>query len=190
MASIAPSERFRRELEDVIDGAGGEPDPIEVIGRLGARLILQQALEDELSEFLGRERYERRGEPVSYARARLADPLKSAATSFSRSRLLAQIQSRIWKRLVTRANKKSNGSVPESRVMEGTVRPRQRSVRSHWMRYGLGCCCAGSVVWGCRRPLTTAPNRGVGRTSLARRAGHTRARHPRARSAHQAWRPP
>lgn len=66
MASIAPSERFRRELEDVIDGAGGEPDPIEVIGRLGARLILQQALEDELSEFLGRERYERRGEPVSY----------------------------------------------------------------------------------------------------------------------------
>jgi hypothetical protein len=33
---------------------------------LGARLILQQALEDELSEFLGRERYERRGEPLSH----------------------------------------------------------------------------------------------------------------------------
>lgn len=29
MASIAPSERFRRELEDVIGGAGEEPDPIE-----------------------------------------------------------------------------------------------------------------------------------------------------------------
>ncbi len=66
MASIAPSERFRRELEEVIDGAGEESDPIEAIGRLGARLILQQALEEELSEFLGRERYERRGTPISY----------------------------------------------------------------------------------------------------------------------------
>ncbi len=53
MASIAPSERLRRELEDVIGGAGEEADPIEAIGRLDARLILQQALEEELSEFLG-----------------------------------------------------------------------------------------------------------------------------------------
>src|SRR6266540_2140315 len=66
MASIAPSERLRRELDEIIDGARDEADPIEAIGRLGARLILQQALEDELSEFLGRGRYERRGEPVSH----------------------------------------------------------------------------------------------------------------------------
>ena len=66
MASIAPSERLRRELEDVIGGAGEELDPIEAIGRLGARLILQQALEEELTDFLGRERYERCGEPVSH----------------------------------------------------------------------------------------------------------------------------
>ena len=66
MASIAPSERFRRELEDVIGGVGEEADPIEAIGRLGARLIIQQALEEELSEFLGRERYERRGAPISH----------------------------------------------------------------------------------------------------------------------------
>src|SRR6266581_5251333 len=66
MASIVPSERLRRELHDLIDGVGDESDPIEAIGRLGARLILQQALEEELTEFLGRERYERRGEPVSH----------------------------------------------------------------------------------------------------------------------------
>src|SRR2546426_7943599 len=66
MASIAPSERLRRELDEIIDGARDEADPIEAIGRLGARLILQQALEEELTEFLGRGRYERRGEPVSY----------------------------------------------------------------------------------------------------------------------------
>jgi putative transposase len=66
MASIVPSERLRRELQDLVAGAGEEPDPIEAIGRLGARLILQQALEEELSEFLGRERYERRGEPLAH----------------------------------------------------------------------------------------------------------------------------
>jgi transposase-like protein len=66
MASIVPSERLRRELQEIVAGVGEEEDPIEAIGRLGARLILQQALEEELSEFLGRERYERRGEPVSY----------------------------------------------------------------------------------------------------------------------------
>ncbi len=66
MASIVPSERLRRELHDLVAGVGDEDDPIEAIGRLGARLILQQALEEELTEFLGRERYERRGEPVAY----------------------------------------------------------------------------------------------------------------------------
>ena len=66
MASIVPSERLRRELQDLIAGVGEEDDPIEAIGRLGARLILQQALEEELSEFLGRERYERRPEPLSH----------------------------------------------------------------------------------------------------------------------------
>src|SRR6266852_1346569 len=66
MASIVPSERLRREFDEIVAGVGDEDDPIEAIGRLGARLILQQALEDELSEFLGRGRYERRGEPISH----------------------------------------------------------------------------------------------------------------------------
>jgi putative transposase len=66
MASIAPSERLRRELAELVAGVAEEDDPIEAIGRLGARLILQQALEEELTEFLGRDRYERRGEPVAH----------------------------------------------------------------------------------------------------------------------------
>src|SRR5215213_2603456 len=66
MARVAPSERFRRELDDVLAGVDGEADPIKRIGRLGARRILQQALEDEVSEFLGRARYERAIDPVSH----------------------------------------------------------------------------------------------------------------------------
>ena len=66
MARVVPSERFRRELDEVLAGVGGEADPVERIGRLGARLILQQALEDEVTEFLGRVRYERAIDPVSH----------------------------------------------------------------------------------------------------------------------------
>jgi len=59
MASISPAERLRRELESTLDGVGEEVDPVEAVGRVGARLILQQALEDEVTEYLGRARYER-----------------------------------------------------------------------------------------------------------------------------------
>jgi hypothetical protein len=47
------------ELDEVLAGVGEHADPVEAVARLGARLVLQQALEDEVSEFLGRERYQR-----------------------------------------------------------------------------------------------------------------------------------
>jgi putative transposase len=59
MQKVVPSERLRRELDDVLNGISEEQDPIEAVARLGARLILQQALEDEVTEFVGRARYER-----------------------------------------------------------------------------------------------------------------------------------
>src|SRR5215216_4004945 len=59
MAKIVPSERLRRELDELLAGVGECDDPVEAVARLGARLIMQQALEDEVSEFLGRERYQR-----------------------------------------------------------------------------------------------------------------------------------
>src|SRR3954466_6763773 len=66
MQKVVPSERFRREFDELLADVDAEADPIERIGRLGARLILQQALEDEVSEFLGRARYERANDPVSH----------------------------------------------------------------------------------------------------------------------------
>jgi putative transposase len=77
---VVPSERLRHELDALIAGAGELHDPIEEIGRLGARLIIQQALEDELTEFLGRERYERSEETVGY-RNGFERPQKIATTS-------------------------------------------------------------------------------------------------------------
>lgn len=66
MARIVPSHRYRDQLDELIAGAGGSEDPIEEIARAGARLVLQVALEEEVSEFLGRERYQRDGEPVAH----------------------------------------------------------------------------------------------------------------------------
>jgi transposase-like protein len=42
----------------LLDGVG-DPDQLSRLGRLGAQLILQRAVEDELAAFLGRARYER-----------------------------------------------------------------------------------------------------------------------------------
>jgi hypothetical protein len=50
MEKVAPSERFRCELDEVLAGVAGEDDPIEMVGRLGARLILQQALEGPVGD--------------------------------------------------------------------------------------------------------------------------------------------
>jgi len=66
MRKVAASARFHVEPDEVLARVAGDENPIETIGRLGARLILQQALKDEVSEFLGRARYERAGEPVSH----------------------------------------------------------------------------------------------------------------------------
>ena len=68
MAKIVPSERLRRELDEVLAGVGEHDDPVEAVARLGARLIMQQALEDEVTEFLGRERYQRADERAAIYR--------------------------------------------------------------------------------------------------------------------------
>jgi putative transposase len=68
MAKIVPSERLRRELDVVLAGVAESDDPVEAVARLGARLIMQRALEDEVTDFLGRERYERAGEGAAIYR--------------------------------------------------------------------------------------------------------------------------
>jgi putative transposase len=54
---VAPSERLRAEIEEVFACSGDLSGATEQVARLGARLLLQSALEAEVTEFLGRERY-------------------------------------------------------------------------------------------------------------------------------------
>ncbi len=56
---IAPSTRIEEAIEAVLlDGISG-PDHLSQLGRLGAQLILQRAVEEEVAIFLGRSRYQR-----------------------------------------------------------------------------------------------------------------------------------
>jgi putative transposase len=83
MEKVAPSERFRQELDEVLAGVAGEQDPVEVVGRLGARLILQQALEDEVTEFLGRRRYQRAEETVGHRNGHEPKTIKTMSGSMN-----------------------------------------------------------------------------------------------------------
>jgi putative transposase len=56
---IAPSVQIEAAIEAVLLNGLEEPDRLSELGRLGARLVLQRAVEDELEAFLGRARYER-----------------------------------------------------------------------------------------------------------------------------------
>jgi putative transposase len=54
---VTPSERLRGEIDEVFAGSGDLAGALEEVARLGARLLLQVAVEAEVTEALGRERY-------------------------------------------------------------------------------------------------------------------------------------
>jgi len=59
MKKIAPSQRKRKELEEMINGENGKGFFLSEIIRKGTEVILQEMLEQEITDFLGRDRYER-----------------------------------------------------------------------------------------------------------------------------------
>src|SRR5512146_1187135 len=56
---VFPTERLRAEIDDIFAGGGDLATAIEQVARLGAQLLLQAALEAEVTAFLGRDRYAR-----------------------------------------------------------------------------------------------------------------------------------
>ena len=56
---LSPAQRLQAEIDGVFAGGEDLAGAIEVVARLGARLLLQTAIEAEVTGFLGRERYAR-----------------------------------------------------------------------------------------------------------------------------------
>ena len=62
MKRIPPSERIRQRIDELLqEGWQGEEDLSTVLLRLGAQRLAQELLEQEVTDFLGRARYERVG---------------------------------------------------------------------------------------------------------------------------------
>src|ERR687888_2618503 len=61
MERVAPSDRLKQEVAELLSSGlrPAEADPAGKLVRLAARLVLQEALEQEQTDFIGRGRYER-----------------------------------------------------------------------------------------------------------------------------------
>ena len=58
---VSPTESIRAQIDALFDGSRELVEVIEDVARLGAQLIIQTAVEAEVTAFLGRARYERAG---------------------------------------------------------------------------------------------------------------------------------
>lgn len=59
---VSPTEKIRSEIDALFTGDRDLTEVLEDVARLGARLIMQTALEAEVDAFLGRARYQRRAQ--------------------------------------------------------------------------------------------------------------------------------
>jgi len=81
MGKIAPSQRLREELRQFMEDLEGVEDSKGALSELVRRavgLIVQESLEAEQRDFIGRERYERgegRGYRSGYTRGHLGTPM-------------------------------------------------------------------------------------------------------------------
>jgi transposase-like protein len=58
---VSPTEKIHAQIDALFDGSRELTEIIEDVARLGAQLIIQTAVEAEVTAFLGRARYERAG---------------------------------------------------------------------------------------------------------------------------------
>jgi len=56
---VSPTDRIRHHIDELFARDRSLPEILEEVARLGAQLLMQAALEAEVTEFLGRDRYQR-----------------------------------------------------------------------------------------------------------------------------------
>src|SRR6478736_9882770 len=56
---VSPTDRIRGHIDELFAQDKTLPEILEEVARLGAQLLMQAALEAEITEFLGRDRYQR-----------------------------------------------------------------------------------------------------------------------------------
>ena len=76
---IAPSERIEQEMSVFLrEGITSSEQPLSQFLRLAVQGMVQQALEQEVTDYLGRERYERQPEASGYRNGYKPGRIRSA----------------------------------------------------------------------------------------------------------------
>ena len=84
MDRIAPSARLEAQIAELLtQGLADDSERLAEVGRLGARLVLQRAVEDEVTAFLGRARYERTSEAAGSRNGTRPKPVQTAEGELS-----------------------------------------------------------------------------------------------------------
>src|SRR3989440_4281798 len=84
IARMAPSARLAQEIEALLaNGLGDKSDHLAQLGRLGARLVIQRAVDEEVAAFLSRARYERTPKATGSRNGTRPKPIQSAEGEIS-----------------------------------------------------------------------------------------------------------
>src|SRR5438128_11688129 len=84
MERIAPSARLEAQIAELLtDGLAADGDKLAELGRLGARLVLQRAIHEEVAAFLGRARYERNPDATGSRNGTRPRPIQTAEGEIS-----------------------------------------------------------------------------------------------------------
>src|SRR5260370_33227838 len=84
MDRIAPSARLEAQIAELLThGLAVDRERLAELGRLGARLVLQRAVDEEVGAFLGRARYQRAPTPTGSRNGTRPKPIQTAEGEIS-----------------------------------------------------------------------------------------------------------
>jgi putative transposase len=78
MERIAPSATLEAQIAELLSRGIDDNEQLAELGRLGTRLVLQRAVEDEVTAFLGRARYERTSSASGSRNGNRLKPIQTA----------------------------------------------------------------------------------------------------------------
>src|SRR5437763_12825713 len=84
MERIPPSARLEAQIDELLSsGLSENGEHLAELGRLGARLVLQRAVDEEVAAFLGRARYERTATATGSRNGTRPKPIQTAEGEIS-----------------------------------------------------------------------------------------------------------
>ncbi len=83
MERIAPSATLEAQIAELLSHGVHDNERLAERGRLGARLVLQRGVEDEVTAFLGRARYERTASATGSRNGNRLKPIQTAEGEIS-----------------------------------------------------------------------------------------------------------